>query len=48
MRGMIYKDVCLFFKGIDKVVLAVLGGLLVLFGYRAAFTPGCCSPLPWI
>ncbi len=31
MRGMIYKDLCLFFKGIDKIVLLVLGGLLVLF-----------------
>lgn len=28
---MIYKDLCLFFKGIDKIVLLVLGGLLVLF-----------------
>ena len=23
MRGMIYKDLCLFFKGIDKIVLLV-------------------------
>lgn len=34
MKGMIYKDLCLFFKGIDKVVLAVLGGLLVLFWHK--------------
>ncbi len=40
MRGMIYKDLCLFFKGIDKVVLAVLGGLLVLFGYKSGVYAG--------
>lgn len=34
MKGIIYKDLCLFFKGIDKWVLAVLGGLLVLFWYK--------------
>ena len=31
MRGIVYKDLCLFFKGIDKWLLLVLGGLLVLF-----------------
>lgn len=31
MKGIIYKDLCLFFKGVDKWVLVVLGGLLVLF-----------------
>lgn len=40
MRGMIYKDLCLFFKGIDKVVLAVLGGLLVLFRYKSGAYAG--------
>ena len=40
MRGMIYKDLCLFFKGIDKVVLAVLGGLLVLFWYKSGVYAG--------
>ena len=40
MRGMIYKDLCLFFKGIDKVVLAVLGGLLVLFRYESGAYAG--------
>lgn len=40
MRGMIYKDLCLFFKGIDKVVLAVLGGLLVLFWYKSGAYAG--------
>ena len=40
MRGIIYKDLCLFFKGIDKLVLAVLGGLLVLFGYKSGVYAG--------
>ena len=40
MRGIIYKDLCLFFKGIDKLVLAVLGGLLVLFGYKSGAYAG--------
>ena len=40
MRGIIYKDLCLFFKGIDKVVLAVLGGLLVLFWYESGAYAG--------
>ena len=40
MRGMIYKDLCLFFKGIDKVVLAVLGGLLVLLWYKSGAYAG--------
>ena len=40
MRGIIYKDLCLFFKGIDKVVLAVLGGLLVLFWYKSGAYAG--------
>ncbi len=40
MRGMIYKDLCLFFKGMDKVVLAVLGGLLVLLGYKSGVYAG--------
>lgn len=31
MRGIVYKDLCLFFKGIDKWILLMLGGLLVLF-----------------
>lgn len=31
MRGMIYKDLCLFVKGVDKWALAVMVGLLVLF-----------------
>lgn len=34
MKGIVYKDLCLFFKGIDKWILAVLGGLLVLFWYK--------------
>ena len=37
---MIYKDLCLFFKGMDKVVLAVLGGLLVLLGYKSGVYAG--------
>ena len=40
MRGIIYKDLCLFFKGIDKIVLAVLGGLLVLFWYKSSAYAG--------
>ena len=40
MRGIIYKDLCLFFKGIDKIVLAVLGGLLVLFWYKSGAYAG--------
>ncbi|MDE6456146.1 MAG: ABC-2 transporter permease, partial [Dysosmobacter sp.] len=40
MRGMIYKDLCLFFKGIDKVVLVVLGGLLVLLWYKSGAYAG--------
>ena len=40
MRGVIYKDLCLFFKGMDKVVLAVLGGLLVLLGYKSGVYAG--------
>ena len=40
MRGIIYKDLCLFFKGIDKLVLAVLGGLLVLFRYKSGAYAG--------
>lgn len=34
MKGIVYKDLCLFFKGIDKMILLVLGGLLVLFAVR--------------
>ena len=40
MRGMIYKDLCLFFKGIDKIVLLVLGGLLVLFAAESGAYAG--------
>lgn len=40
MRGIIYKDLCLFFKSIDKIVLAVLGGLLVLFRYESGAYAG--------
>ncbi len=40
MRGMIYKDLCLFFKGIDKIVLLVLGGLLVLFAVKSGAYAG--------
>ena len=40
MRGMIYKDLCLFFKGIDKWILAVLGGLLVLFAVKGGVYGG--------
>ena len=40
MRGIIYKDLCLFFKGIDKIVLLVLGGLLVLFAASSGVYAG--------
>ena len=41
MRGMIYKDLCLFFKGIiDKWVLAVTGGFLVLLVYKGGVYGG--------
>lgn len=40
MRGMIYKDLCLFVKGVDKWVLAMLGGLLVLFWYKSGVYAG--------
>ena len=40
MRGMIYKDLCLFFKGVDKWVLALLGGLLVLFWHESGVYAG--------
>lgn len=31
MRGIIYKDLCLFFKGISKWLLLLMGGILVVF-----------------
>jgi len=37
---MIYKDLCLFFKGVDKWILAVLGGLLVLFAVKGGVYAG--------
>lgn len=40
MRGIIYKDLRLFFKGIDKVVLLVLGGLLILFAAESGVYAG--------
>ena len=40
MRGMIYKDLCLFCKGVDKWILAVLGGLLVLFAVKGGVYGG--------
>ena len=40
MRGMIYKDLCLFFKGVDKIVLLVLGGLLILFAAESGAYAG--------
>lgn len=40
MRGMIYKDICLFFKGVDKWILAVLGGLLALFAVKGGVYGG--------
>lgn len=40
MKGIIYKDLCLFFKGVDKWVLAVLGGLLVLFVVKGGVYAG--------
>ena len=40
MRGMIYKDLCLFFKGFDKVVLAVLGGILAVFWFESGVYAG--------
>lgn len=40
MRGIIYKDICLFCKGIDKWILAVLGGLLALFAVKGGVYGG--------
>ncbi len=40
MRGIIYKDLCLFFKGVDKIVLLVLGGLLILFAAESGVYAG--------
>ena len=40
MRGMIYKDICLFFKGVDKWILVVLGGLLALFAVKGGVYGG--------
>lgn len=40
MRGIVYKDLCLFFKGIDKWILVVLGGLLVLFAVQGGVYAG--------
>lgn len=40
MRGIVYKDLCLFFKGVDKWILAVLGGLLVLFAVKGGVYAG--------
>lgn len=40
MRGIIYKDLCLFFKGVDKIVLLVLGGLLILFAAESGAYAG--------
>lgn len=40
MRGMIYKDICLFFKGVDKWILVVLGGLLALFAVKGGVYAG--------
>ena len=37
---MIYKDLCLFFKGFDKVVLAVLGGILAVFWFESGAYAG--------
>ena len=37
---MIYKDICLFFKGVDKWILAVLGGLLALFAVKGGVYGG--------
>ena len=37
---MIYKDLCLFFKGFDKVVLAVLGGILAVFWFESGVYAG--------
>ena len=37
---MIYKDICLFFKGVDKWILVVLGGLLVLFAVKGGVYGG--------
>lgn len=40
MKGIVYKDVCLFFKSIDKWLLLVLGGLLVLFAAEGGVYAG--------
>ena len=40
MRGMIYKDLCLFVKGVDKWALAVMVGLLVLFVVKGGMYAG--------
>lgn len=40
MKGIVYKDLCLFFKGVDKWILAVLGGLLVLFAVKGGVYAG--------
>ena len=40
MRGIIYKDLCLFFKGVDKIVLLVLGGVLILFAAESGVYAG--------
>ena len=45
MRGLIYKDVCLFFKGAEKRLLLIVGAVVVLLMVKAGVYAGLMASI---
>ena len=45
MRGLIYKDVCLFFKGAEKRLLLIIGAVVVLLVVKAGVYAGLMASI---
>lgn len=45
MRGLIYKDVCLFFKGAEKRLLLIIGAVVVLLMVKAGIYAGLMASI---
>lgn len=45
MQGLIYKDICLFFKSIDKRLLIIIGAVIVFLLFKAGVYAGLMSSI---
>lgn len=45
MRGIIYKDVCLFFRGVEKRMLLLVGAVLVLLAVKGGVYAGLLASI---